>query len=61
MYTLELSINLSVLVVCTTRTISTLAQRVPGFFLCLKNLNIDVRSGFRGALRPCGSGAFCIH
>ena len=36
MYTLESTINLSVLVVCTTLTISTLAQRVPGFFYALK-------------------------
>ena len=32
-----------------------------GVFLCLKNLNIDLSSCFRGALRPCGSGAFRIY
>ena len=32
-----------------------------GVFLCLKNLNIDLGSGFRSALRPRGSGAFGIH
>ena len=32
-----------------------------GVFLCLKNLNIDLSSSFRGALRPCGSGAFRIY
>jgi len=60
-YTLEVTINLSVLVVCTTRTISAPALRVSGLFLCLKNFNIARRSGFKGALRPCGSGAFRIH
>lgn len=35
-YTLEVSINLSVLVVCTTRTISAPALRVSGLFYALK-------------------------